>query len=47
MAKDLRRLLAAKDNAHYGLSVVSAGEAQRLVGYAKRILGHAQAVLET
>ncbi|MGH3951280.1 MAG: hypothetical protein ACRDSE_19545 [Pseudonocardiaceae bacterium] len=37
MANDLRRLLASKDEAHYGIALVDRGKAQRLVGYAKRM----------
>lgn len=41
MAKDLQRLLSRKDDSQYGLSFVSAAEAGRMVGWAKRLLGHA------
>lgn len=37
MAKDLARLLAAKDESHYGVKLVDRAKARRLVGYAKRI----------
>lgn len=37
MAKDLSRLLAAKDESHYGLTLVDRAKARRLLGYAKRM----------
>lgn len=37
MAKDLTRLLAAKDESHYGVTLVDRAKARRLVGYAKRM----------
>ncbi len=45
MAKDLRRLLAAKDESHYGLTLVDRAKARRLVGYARRITDLAREVL--
>jgi hypothetical protein len=46
MAKDLQRLLNRKDDSQYGVAFVSAGEASRMVGWAKRLLGHAQRAVE-
>jgi hypothetical protein len=45
MAKDLARLLAAKDESHYGLALVDRGRARRLVGYARRMTELAGRVL--
>lgn len=45
MAKDLKRLLAAKDESHYGVTLVDRGKAMRLVGYAKRMTELASATL--
>lgn len=46
MAKDLQRLLNRKDDSQYGLAFVSAGEASRMVGWAKRLLSHARRAVE-
>lgn len=46
MAKDLQRLLNRKDDSRYGLAFVSAGDASRMVSWAKRLLGHAQRAVE-
>lgn len=46
MAKDLQRLLNRKDDSQYGLAFVSAGEALRMVGWAKRLLGSARRAVE-
>lgn len=46
MAKDLQRLLNRKDASHYGTAFLSSGEATRMVGWAKRILGKAARVVE-
>lgn len=46
MAKDLQRLLNRKDDPHYGLAFVSAAEAGRMVGWAKRLVGNAQRAVE-
>ena len=46
MAKDLRRLLNRKDDSQYGLAFVSAGDASRMVSWAKRLLDHAQRAIE-
>jgi hypothetical protein len=46
MAKDLRRLLNRKDDSHYGLAFVSAGEAGRMVGWAKRLVEQARRAVE-
>ncbi len=45
MAKDLGRLLAAKDESHYGLTLVDRAKARRLLGYARRITERAGQVL--
>lgn len=46
MAKDLQRLLSRKDDSQYGLAFVSSAEAGRMVGWAKRLLGHALRAVE-
>lgn len=45
MAKDLGRLLAAKDESHYGVALVDRSKARRLLGYARRITDLADQVL--
>lgn len=45
MAKDLARLLAAKDESHYGVTVVGRAKARRLLGYARRLTELAERVL--
>lgn len=45
MAKGLGRLLAAKDESHYGVTLVGRAKARRLVGYARRITELAGEVL--
>lgn len=45
LATDLRRLLSAKDDSHYGTELVDRGKATRLVGYAKRMTELAAEVL--
>ncbi len=45
MAKDLARLLAAKDESHYGVTLVDRAKARRLLGYARRITELAGQVL--
>jgi hypothetical protein len=47
MTKDLSRLLAAKDESHYGVTLVDRTKARRLVGYARRITELAGHVLST
>lgn len=47
MSKNLSRLLQRKDDAHYGLSVVSAADAAKMLGWAKRIVRRSQQVLDT
>lgn len=47
MAKDLQRLLNRKDDSHYGLAFVSAGDAGRMVSWAKRLATHARRAVET
>ena len=46
MAKDLQRLLNRKDDCQYGLTFVSAAEATRMVGWAKRLLERARKAVE-
>lgn len=45
MAKDLGRLLAAKDESHYGVTLVDRAKARRLVGYAKRMVDRAHDIV--
>ena len=45
MAKDLGRLLNEKDNAHYGLLLVSRTNATKMVEWADRMIGSADAAL--
>lgn len=47
MSKDLERLLRRKDDAHYGMNLVSDTDAQKMVAWAKRIEANAQKVLES
>lgn len=44
MAKDLRRLLNEKDNAHYGVMLVNRSTAEKMVGWAQRLIASAEAV---
>ena len=46
MAKDLRRLLGRKDDAHYGLGSLAAGEERRMVEWAHRLLANAATSIE-
>ncbi len=46
MAKDLKRLLERKDNAHYCVISTSEKEARDMLGWAKRLVGDAQRVLD-
>ena len=46
MAKDLHRLLGRKDDAHYGLGALAAGEERKMVDWAHRLLSNAAATLE-
>lgn len=46
MAKDLQRLLDRKDNAHYGVIHVAAGEERKMVEWASRLLATARAAVE-
>lgn len=48
MAKELQRLLNRSDDSQYGVAFVfvSGGEASRMVGWAKRLLGHVRRVVE-
>jgi len=45
MAKDLSRLLNEKDNAQYGVMLVSRTSAAKMVGWAERLIDSASAVL--
>ena len=45
MAKDLTELLAAKDDSHYGLSLVGKGKAEGLLRRARRLVDAAADVL--
>lgn len=47
MAKDLGRLLAAKDQAHYGLTLIARGKASTLVKTAKKLADAAAEVVTT
>jgi hypothetical protein len=47
MAKDLQRLLNRKDDSQYGLAFVSAGDAGRMVTWAKRLVAHARRAVES
>ncbi len=46
MAKDLKRLLERKDNAHYGVISTTEKEARDMLSWAKRLVGDAQRVLD-
>lgn len=46
MAKDLERLLQRKDDAHYGMTLMPAGEAKKMVSWAQRLLDAARNVVE-
>ena len=46
MAKDLGRLLARKGDAHYGLHMVGAADANKMVDWAKRLTARAREVIE-
>ena len=46
MAKDLKRLLQRKHSASYGVSFFALGEAQDLVGWAKRLVERARTAVE-
>lgn len=46
IAKDLSRLLAAKDESHYGVTLVDRTKARRLLGYARRITDRARDVVQ-
>ncbi len=47
MAKDLGRLLNRKDDSHYGVAFVSPGDAERMIGWASRLLARARAAVES
>lgn len=46
MAKDLDRLLQRKDDAHYGMTLMPAGEATKMVSWAERLLDSARTAVE-
>ena len=46
LAKDLKRLLDRKDNAHYGVISTTEKEARDMLSWAKRLVGDAQRVLD-
>lgn len=46
MARDLRRLANRKDDSHYGLSLVSRGDATSMVRWARRLLALAARAVE-
>ena len=46
MAKDLSRLLNRKDDSHHGVTFVSSSDAQRMTGWAKRLVIRARAAVE-
>lgn len=46
MAKDLERLLNRKDDAHYGLHLLSKSDVEKMVGWAQRIVDSARKVVE-
>lgn len=45
MAKDLGRLLASKDESHYGVTLVDRTKARRLAGYATRLTRRAHEIV--
>lgn len=46
MAKDLARLLAKKDDAHYGVGVVAIGTANDMIKWARRLVDAARVAVE-
>jgi hypothetical protein len=46
MAKDLGRLLAAKDESQYGVALLDRAKARRLLGYARRMTELSRQVVE-
>ncbi len=46
MAKDLKRLLSRRDDSHYGMTFVSPGDAEQMIGWARRLLARATAAVE-
>lgn len=46
MAKDLSRLLSRKDDSHDGVAFVSHGDADRMIGWATRLVVGARAAVE-
>jgi hypothetical protein len=47
MARDLAALVAAKDESHYGLHLVSRTKAKQMLHKAKRLLDHARTVVNS
>lgn len=47
MARDLKRLLDRKDASHYGLALVGPSDAEKMVGWAKRLTESARKVVES
>lgn len=47
MSKDLGRLLRRKDDARYGLHLLGQRDAEKMVDWAKRIVGNARKVVES
>lgn len=47
MAKDLGRLLNRKDDSHYGVAFVAAGDAERMIRWAERLLSRARLAVES
>lgn len=46
LARDLRRLLNRKDDVHYGMTLIAAGDATDMVGWATRMISDARRVVE-
>ena len=46
MAKDLRRLINRKDDAHYGMAFVSRSDAEAMIRWAGRLLGLATTAVQ-
>jgi hypothetical protein len=42
----LQRLITRKDSAHYGLTMIAAGEASKMVRWASQLVAAAQKVIE-
>jgi len=46
MAKDLKRLLDRKDNAHYGIIATTGTDARDMLTWARRLIDRAQTVVQ-